>query len=462
MKNEKLELLLNKVVEYNNLERVNFKGFLYKDSRGYYIKVVEAISGTDIAVNDKLYLNDGEEEFITFAAKPKLMIVSLKSWHYKLMKYVLGDNTPTPKNMQNGCPYFWLLVLSMFVSPFVALWRGIISLIKVILYATAWCLEAFVNMWIRNVDDIIAYDIYYRGSKQMPKTAKIYFDKNEYKFFEYFINERYNINREISPEAYETKKKELGIRWEEWQREVSEKRRLERIESEKRYSEMLIRVAKEEARKKEWEARISPIKESFEGFFTSIGKAVNSFKLTADWKVLIRRTKQVVGAIITLIVLGCAYVVVNALASILTILIDWSIENWLFYLVILGLVVVAGIGYLLFIVIGSWLQSVINRYLKGRKIWYIEPLIKFVWTPIKYGVKYCGYVLLYLLWIPLKFIFYTVLWEIVLVNLGVYGWKLLKKFGKGLANSTGVFGEYFGASYSDYCPGIEWTDTEEE
>lgn len=44
MKNEKLELLLNKVVEYNKPEEVYCKGFLYKDSRGfYYLKVVEGI-----------------------------------------------------------------------------------------------------------------------------------------------------------------------------------------------------------------------------------------------------------------------------------------------------------------------------------------------------------------------------------------------------------------------------------
>jgi hypothetical protein len=38
----------------------------------------------------------------------------------------------------------------------------------------------------------------------------------------------------------------------------------------------------------------------------------------------------------------------------------------------------------------------------------------------------------------------------------------LKALGNGLKNSSGVFGEYFNASYSDYCPGIEWVDTEEE
>jgi hypothetical protein len=33
---------------------------------------------------------------------------------------------------------------------------------------------------------------------------------------------------------------------------------------------------------------------------------------------------------------------------------------------------------------------------------------------------------------------------------------------KGIGSSSGIFGEYFGASYSDYCPGIEWVDFDEE
>lgn len=54
------------------------------------------------------------------------------------------------------------------------------------------------------------------------------------------------------------------------------------------------------------------------------------------------------------------------------------------------------------------------------------------------------------------------IWKIILVNLGLFIWKVLSALGHGIINSTGVFGEYFGASYSDYCPGIEWADVEEE
>jgi len=43
-------------------------------------------------------------------------------WHYKLLKFVLGEkNIPT----MNFCPYFWLTIFSMFVFSFVAIYKGL-------------------------------------------------------------------------------------------------------------------------------------------------------------------------------------------------------------------------------------------------------------------------------------------------------------------------------------------------
>jgi hypothetical protein len=88
-------------------------------------------------------------------------------------------------------------------------------------------------------------------------------------------------------------------------------------------------------------------------------------------------------------------------------------------------------------------------------------LIYLIWYPVKYIAIVLAYGAVYILWVPVKFFFYTFLWNIVIVNVAMFIYKILSSFVKGLANSTGVFGEYFGASYSDYCPGIEWVDTEE-
>ncbi len=46
--------------------------------------------------------------------------LSKSQWHYKLMKFVIGeDNIP----LYNYCPYFWLTIFSIFMSPFVILYK---------------------------------------------------------------------------------------------------------------------------------------------------------------------------------------------------------------------------------------------------------------------------------------------------------------------------------------------------
>lgn len=474
MKNEKLELLLNKVVEFNQPEVSYYKGFLYKDGQGYYIKVVESTIGS-FFLNDKIRLKNGDEQYIIQADKPKLMRVSLKSWHYRLMKFVLGDNTPTPKNMQNGCPYFWLLVLSMLALPFVLIIHGVKNILLGFHAVIKWCLKSLVNGWLNSVDDVMAYELYWKGNYdssavRMPTTAKLFFKGSDDDFLAYFLLEKYKLKSSVSPEEYKAKKLEMSDKWSAWSKEVQEKRAKEdqeryernRIENERRAKQL----ARREVSKKAWDARIKPLKEGFANLFASIGNVIqsviNAFKLSGDWKELIKRTKQVVGAIITLTILGITYFVVNFIAFILIAFVDWSIANWQVYAALLVFAALIGVGYVLYVIVGSWLQNVVNKYQRGKKVWYIEPLIYLVWYPVKYLALLLAYGALYVLWHPMKFIFYTFLWNIVLVNTGVFIWKLIKSFGKGLANSTGVFGEYFGASYSDYCPGIEWVDTEEE
>jgi hypothetical protein len=472
MKNEKLELLLNKVVEFNQPEVAYYKGFLYKDDvRGYYIKVVESTLGSFL-FNERIYLKDGDEQYITQADKPKLMRVSLKSWHYRLIKYILKDNAPTPKTMQNGCPYFWLLVLSMLALPFVLIGKGIKFLALLVPGILFWCLEKFVDMWIQSIDDVMAYDMYWKshyggesGHSKLPTTAKIYFDNSKDDFYDYFLNEKYNLNKNSNLEEYIQKKKEISAKWEEWRKERAAKLQKETDElyenARKERERIAKQMARREASRQAWEVRMKPLKNGFANLFASIGKVLRSFKFTGDWKVLIRRTKQIVGTVITLIILTTTFFVVNFVAYGLIAVIDWSIAHWYVFVVLAMFAAACGIVYILGVVVGSWIQNIVNKYQRGRKVWYIQPLI-WLWYAIKYIGLFIAYALLYVIWIPIKFIFYTFLWKLVLVNFGLFTWRVLCALGRGLANSTGVFGEYFGASYSDYCPGIEWVDTEEE
>jgi hypothetical protein len=467
MKNEKLELLLNKVVEFNKPDAVNFKGFLYKDSKGYYIKVVETISGTDVAEKDILYLKDGEEQYVIHADKPKLMRVDKLSWHYQLMLYVLGSKTPTPQNMQNGCPYFWLLVFSLFASIFITIWKIVKSVFLLIPKGFVWCLQKSVDAWLASIDDVTAYDIYdaqylngYRkDSQKLPITAKLFFDAQDDTFFNYFLKKKYGDGI-IYDKAI---KGEIEAKWQEWRKEVravrDKQHDAEALKREEQERREYTREQKRIANKAIWDARMKPLVDAFKKFFASIKQA---FTFKGDTKSLIKRTKQVVGVIITLLLLTIAFFFVEYLALALMIAIDACIKVWYILVGLICGVAIVGLLYFVGVFVGGWLQNIINVYKKGKRLWYIEPLIYLIWYPVKYIGLAIGYTILYVLWKPLFFVFYTVLVEIVIINLSKLTWKALCAIGRGLANSTDVFGEYFHADYTGLCPGLEWTGFDEE
>lgn len=465
MKSEKLDLMLNKVVEYNNRKK-NFKAFLYKNKNNdYYFKVIEVMSGTDISFNDIIKVEKNDIKFLTVAQKPKLMVVSKNSWHYRLLKYVLRDSAPTPKDMQNGCPYFWLLIFSILVLPFVLLFKAIKWVVLLIPELIFWVLKQLVDDWIAGLEDEEAYDLrynYYQDTK-MPKTAKIFFDYNDEDFFNYFLSKKYKIRDKRDPNYLE-KQEEINEKWAEWRKEV-QRRRDEKYnnEQEQRVIEREKKIERERKRREaqqKWEKRMIPIYEGFD----NIG---NWFKKTFTVErgrvnMIVKRTKQFVGLLITLSILVLTYFAVNYIALALMVAVDWFIANWMVFAVLLLFGVIGTIGYFIYVLITSWLQSIVNRYEKGRKVWYIEPLIYVVWLPIKYIALGTAFVVVKIIWLPIKFIFYTALFKYFLKPIGLFIAKIVVGIVKGIGSSSGIFGEYFGASYSDYCPGIEWTDFDEE
>jgi len=467
MKNEKLELLLNKVVEYNKPNVINCKGFLYSDLRGYYIKVVECTVG-NLPLKQKIWLNEDDEQFVSHAEKPKLMKVKKDSSHYKLVKYVLGDKAPTPKTMQNGCPYFWLLLFSIITVVFVVLWRSFVWLLSLIPEVMIWGLEKLTKNWVADIDDGHAYDIFYSGysGKRLPITAKMYLnqaDVDNDEFLDYFLLEKYNIDKKVSPEEYKIKKQEMSEKWMTWRNELAVLRdEQQKANSARRNEQRRKRMKREhleELRREKWEARMKPINKAFK----KLGKGIcETFTFNYDWRNIIKRTKQVVGAVITVVLLGVSYVTVNVFALALMAFIDFCITHWYLFAIIGIAGIIGVIVYVLYILITGWVQGIVIKYNRGKRVWYIESLIYLLYYPTKYVIIALAYALLYMVWIPIKYILWVFLWKLILVNLIKLIWKGLCSLGRSLANSTGVFGEYFGASYSDYCPGIEWEGFDED
>jgi len=103
------------------------------------------------------------------------MRVSLKSWHYRLVKYILGNSAPTPKTMQNGCPYFWLLIFSMFALPFKLIGLAIWNIVKFIPDMTFKLMEYMTKNWLNEISDEDLYSIWYynyNSDRKIPLTTK--------------------------------------------------------------------------------------------------------------------------------------------------------------------------------------------------------------------------------------------------------------------------------------------------
>jgi len=476
MENEKLKLMLNKVVEYNNPKSNDgkgrhFKAFLYKNKRGeFYFKVVETLIDFTINFDDKIYLNDGDEDYLIIAAKPKLMRVSKNSWHYGLLKYVLRDSAPTPKDMQNGCPYFWLLIFSVLVLPFILIFKAVKWIVLLIPKFIFFILEELVNSWIAGLDDEAAYDLGVNGGygkTKLPQTAKIFLnntdDVGRYDLFELFLKQKYKKISKNDPE-YTKKCKEIKEKWVAWNDELT-KQREEQIEIDiKRENKIRERRAEHAKLRKEaeerWETRLKPIRDGFAELGTWFTKTFTVKRGRVN--TIVKRTKQFMGAIVTLIVVAATYFVVNYISLVLMVLIDAAIAGWLILLAILAFAVACAILYFLYVLVSSWGQAVVNEYNGGKKVWYIEPMIYLVWYPVKYFAIALAFIVVHIIWTPIRFLGYIMIFKYFLKPIGIFIGNAVVGLVKGIGSSSGIFGEYFGASYSDYCPGIEWTDFDEE
>jgi hypothetical protein len=186
--------------------------------------------------------------------------------------------------------------------------------------------------------------------------------------------------------------------------------------------------------------------------------------MTFDYKnsTIIKRTKQFIGFVISCVVLALTVGIVLCLNMFLLVIADGFV--WLFTnhsreigLVLLGLVASAGIIGLCAI-LATWLQSAIAKYKLGKKSWYVKGFMYSIAYPVTYIAKGFLYGCWYIICVPMIFIFYTCLFKAILAPTAKFLYGLTGVFGSTLIGSLGIFGEYFGASKKDYCPGIEWTD----
>lgn len=363
--------------------------------------------------------------------------ISVKSWHYLLIKWMFRENAPTPQNMHNLCPYFWLLLFTLGATLIVAPVRLFISIgnyigKKLSDFSFNYLVKPTAISWEQKLTDLDVYSMY-RYQERLPKNYKKVFGEvsSDNFVFEWFEKVyKTPVFKKLGDYPY-------GGRYNmEYSKEFAKWLTLQETESRKIEDEVREYRKQKEAEKVRYEEKMSKFRDGIDSFFDKTRSTILSFKNIIKW------TKRVVGLIITGIGLVATYFIVNFLGRGVL----WLVDNWNWEVVIIGLIVLAGIGvFILFIwLFGLWIKYIQE---KGLKLWY---------------AKIVYYTVFYLIYMPIKIVFYHFVWQLILVNL----WYIISKSASliwgGFLGFLGIFGEYFGASYTDYCPGINWVDEDKE
>jgi len=373
--------------------------------------------GMDIKYSTKLTKDDISDWVVDKLNEKASVKLSKRSWHYRLLKFVWGEDV---REFNNLCPYYWLMVFNMFVVIFVAPIKGFV-----------WIIDKFVDAilipnaksWAKNMSDMELTSLYDWEEKDVSKpfgyrflgrgrAMGIWAEKNgidlntqegQDKLYDIIVKNR----EEISDERMKQKE----------ERRILKAKRL---------------------------ARTSKISEGFDDSMDSIGAFLSNIfsKITIDFSGIIRWTKRIVGLIITIIgTIGFFYIASWLVKGILWLVANWV---WITFFWVIGIITAVVLFVLLIMGIKAWAEWINDKYNYGNKIWYVEILKWVVFYPIYYLVFWPVYIIF---WIVIcKFIFVTLIWG---------GLKLLWK---AIMGFLGIFGEYFGASYTDYCPGIDWED----
>lgn len=362
------------------------------------------------------------------------VMVSTKDWHYKLMKWFWGRRlAPSSLDTFNLCPYFWMLISTLILLPFISPFRFLLFIIfKLFNFMDKFMLDPILDnsakSWYKELDDIKIYRIGLGAGNFKRSYAKKIENINDISRSEF--TERWLWkNKKIK--IYENKEKLLYstkyIKWYEKQQEEWDKIEAGIDEKKKKRKEI------EERYKKSLENFRYQTAEKFEAF----GDYLSSRTIIIKW------TKRFFGAVISLIL--------TAISFIITIFISKGVLALISIITLLGLIgflISAGMGIFVigFVFFSAFLIH--HSQEKGWKnFWWAKTFMYTIILPVYY-----------IIYMPLRVIFYDIIFLLILINF----WFLIKGAGislwKGILQFGGIFGEYFGASKGDYCPGIEWKD----
>lgn len=378
--------------------------------------------------------------------KIKMISLSANQWHFKLIKFVFGSAVGNLSNIRNLCPYFWLLIAAMIVVIPVLPFKLLGMFFKVVGKLSDKFQESKMHKWLSSLTPFEAYDLYdtygaYGGVIKKPKYAsKNYWDTD--------LLDEWAKSKGLTPGAddYQEKLKKIFA-------EIRKERK-KLYEQNLKLNEKRQKAAQEAQRKRKLrDEKIHNTMNAFGNMLKPVAKVGNSIRESLrfdNYSKIVMATKKFVGVIITLFIAAFLVLVGQLITwGVLELLVIWSWPaiwaSTVTVLEVLGILgVLIGIGYLIWLLINKAVEYYEQNY---SYAWYSIP---FVYLAL--GIFYlCKYAIYY----PMYFIFVAFLWKLVCVSIV---WGAIKGFGHAILKFTGIFGEYFGASYTDFCPGVKWEE----
>lgn len=350
--------------------------------------------------------------------KDKLICITKNDWHYKLIKFTWGID---PSMFKNLCPYFWLTIASIFVSPFVAVFKMFVRIFMLIGKAIGKILLSIYNSYEENsyksfldtLDESQIYYMKYKGSwRKVPSIAC------SYTHFEILHTKFKNIPTEKMLNDVMKRRNLTHKEVDSYSREFDTKFDcLKKIREQKEYHYRLKRE-KSEKQAKQMKYKMYKIAESTKMIFKFI------FTLLIGTAILFVTT--------CLIDLLCFIFSIDFVFN-------WS-EFWKASGCIVGSFVLTTFVNFFIGCSEKWWSK--KEILTKRQYYYVVPLW-IIYLPLRFIVFNFIYKII------LRGFFYKILWQTIIFGIG-------SGFAEGITEFGGIFGNYLNASYSDYCPMINW------
>ena len=339
----------------------------------------------------------------------KLIKITEHDWHYKMIQFCWGID---PKMFRNLCPYFWLTVASIVLITPMAIIRALLWVFKATFNAIGNLIDKVEEKNYKGniLDGLSEADIYYLANVDNISTYKA----DKFARFKLLRNYavKHNVlqdviaKRGLTPETIESYKSSFDTF-------VDKLKAVERRVQEKKMKE----AEKAATRQRKTKAVMYKISE------------ITQKVCTFGFAVIIMAVVFVMATCITDFLVYC-------LAS------DISFAN--FYRIV-GIVVLSVITILAIAAAIIYLHSLYEnrKNIKGAWRFVLYPLIA-LYLP-----------LYFIVWFLYEIILIRVLKDFIVVT--VFG-GILEGFVEGFNEFGGIFKDYFDASYSDYCPGINWEE----